>query len=43
VCDGMLASSLTIQGKRVEAEKSRDDALRMAESLPVGLQRRVEA
>jgi hypothetical protein len=43
VCDGMLASSLMIQGKRVEAEKSRDDALRMAESLPVGLQRRVEA
>jgi len=42
VCDGMLASSLTIQGKRAEAERSRDDALRMAESLPVGLQRRVE-
>jgi hypothetical protein len=39
VCDGMLANSLTIQGKRTEAEKSRDDALRMAESLPVGLQR----
>ena len=40
VCDGMLADSLAIQGKRGAAEKSRDDAVRVAESLPVGLQRR---
>ena len=43
VCDGMLAESLAIQGKRAEAERSWDDALRVAETLPVGLQRRVEA
>ena len=43
VCDGMLAESLAIQGKRGEAEKSREDALRVAESLPAGLQRRVDA
>lgn len=43
VCDGMLAESLAIQGKRGESERSRQNALRVAESLPPGLQRRVEA
>jgi hypothetical protein len=43
VCDGMLAESLAIQGKRGEAERSREDALRLAESLPAGLHRRVES
>jgi hypothetical protein len=40
VCDEMLAESLAIQGKRVEAERAKEDALRVAEKLPVGLQRR---
>jgi hypothetical protein len=40
VCDEMLAESLAIQGKRVEAERAKEDALRVAERLPVGLQRR---
>jgi tetratricopeptide (TPR) repeat protein len=43
VCDGMLAESLAIQGKREEAERAREDALRVAERLPAGMQRRVEA
>jgi hypothetical protein len=42
VCDEMLAESLATQGKRVEAERAKEDALRVAERLPVGLQRRIE-
>jgi hypothetical protein len=42
VCNEMLAESLVIQGKRVEANRAREDALRVAERLPVGLQKMVD-
>jgi hypothetical protein len=42
VCNEMLAESLMIQGKRVEANRAREDALRVTERLPVGLRKMVD-
>lgn len=42
VCDGMLAETLTMQGKRDEAVKARGEALRVLEALPDALKRTIE-